>query len=169
MHRHLLGTFLAFVGCTRSSDTAADGRLDESRRAFDRREAETGHYTYVRSFASFAGFGADTSVDVVDDRVTERSYRSWHSDPAGQQVTDTTWSETGTAIGSHAEAFPPKAMPELYDECERSILTVDRVANDVTLRFDASQILAACYYTPHNCDDDCAVGIQLSSVAFTLR
>jgi len=38
--------------------------------------------------------------------------------------------------------------------------------NFITLTFDANGLVQTCSYFPKNCQDDCAVGVRVSSLEF---
>jgi hypothetical protein len=127
--------------------------LDASRALFAQ-NADT--YRYERRFVSWTGWGYTTKFEVENGVVIAREYESGED----------SWSETVTELGTHHDGHAVKTIPELYDQCESEVLTVDRTQNDVTLTFHQNGILEACTYFPKNCADDCATGVTIDSITF---
>lgn len=159
----LLTVAILLSACSSGPDLIGD-----SRDTFNRRASESAEYEYVSRFSSWAGFGNDTTVTVENGAVVKRAYRAWeNNNETGIPTTTTEWTEEGATLGSHTEVGPLQTLDDLYDVCENDILTVDESDNTITLTFDDSGILATCVYVPNGCQDDCSVGINLSSVTFT--
>ena len=150
-----LALLLPLAACDR--DPRQDD-LDASRERWEAlRDGASGSYAYSVPTSSFSGFRSQTGFRVENNRVVERSFRL--TDPDWQVVE--TWTETGAQLGSHERGAPIRLIDDLYDVCADEVLTVDTDENNITLTFDERGILATCTYFPHNCQDDCAVGVTL--------
>jgi hypothetical protein len=151
---------LLAVAC---GDDPAASELDQSRDAFEARQADTPRYTYRRHFESYVGrFWYRTTITVDDGVVIERSYEGGELD---EPATDS-WTETGDDLGSHSGAHPVATMLELYDECETEILTRDPEAETIVFELDDDGLLRRCTATPNECEDDCTDGIDIESLEF---
>jgi len=146
-------SLLAFAACADPTPT----EVDASREEFARLESDASGYTYARYFQSFTGDWHRTTITVSGGVVVQRSYEDSY---------ETTWTETGADLGSHEIGHPVATMPELYDECENDVLTVDPASNEVVFEVDEQGLLRRCTYTPIECEDDCTSGISIESLEF---
>ena len=153
--KSLLASFLllSVAACAEPTPT----EVEVSRSEFQRLSDDASGYTYARYFESFTGAWHRTTITVENDVVVSRSYEDSY---------ETTWIETGADLGSHELGHPVATMPELYDECEDDVLTVDPASNEVVFEVDEQGVLRRCTYTPLECDDDCTSGIAIESIEF---
>jgi hypothetical protein len=151
-----LVTILALCAC---AEDERQRDLDDSRARWEeRRDSIGGTYAYHRTSPGWIPFGATTRFEVRANAVVERSYEA--RDASGQPKT--TWTETGAALGSHPEGDPVKTVDQLYDECERTVLTVDEDKNDVHVRYDDDGFLVTCTYSEKGRSDGPTYGVNLS-------
>lgn len=119
-------------------------------------------YHYTQTWSSWVGFGYETRLHVENNQVTERHYRAWDN----TQKTQTSWTETGKALGSHEDGAVLSTLDDLYVQCQQWL---NRYANDknyqVTLTvFKGSSLLKSCSYRPVMCADDCSTGFTIKAL-----
>lgn len=154
---------LALASCEDPPDSPEQSRLSQSRSSWAALKSANGSsYRYTARDASFSGYRWQTTVEVLQDRVLRRTFRSETETGAEDQA----WVEEGSALGSHAGAAPPLTIEGVYEECAAEVLTKDPGANSITVTFHSNGLLETCTYFPKNCADDCAVGVRVSSFEF---
>ena len=122
-------------------------------------------YTYSTGYTSWTGYGSTTAITVEDGIVVQRSYKSYQLLDGQQNVIDS-YDEIGISqIGTNTAGADAVTMDELYTECPQ-YLSVDEQNNDMTFTTDDNNILSRCTYYPLGCQDDCSVGISVSSLEF---
>lgn len=146
-------SILYFAACAEPTPTD----VDVSREEFQRLESDASGYTYGRYFQSWTEEWHRTTIVVEGGAVVSRSY---------VDSSDTSWTESGADLGSHEAGHPVATMPELYDECEDDVLTVDPASNEVVFEVDELGLLRRCTFTPIECEDDCTEGVAIESIEF---
>lgn len=122
----------------------------------------SGDYQYDVRFGSVFGFSSTTTFEVQDDMVVLRSYEV--RDAEG--VVTESWTEQGAELGSHKGYEPLRTIEELYTVCRNEVLTQERGANDIFLKFRDDGVLEYCEYFPKNCADDCFMGVSIDDIRF---
>jgi hypothetical protein len=157
----IVGLVLSTAACEGQSPEQA--KLSESRESWAALKAENGSsYRYTVKDSSWTGYTWQTSVEVLQDHVSRRSF-------TGAPVVGgagTSWLEEQGALGSHPEGAPPLTIEEIYDRCASEVLTQDPGENSITLTLRSDGLLQGCSYFPKNCQDDCAVGVGLTTLEF---
>lgn len=122
-------------------------------------------YSYTVDFNSFFGFGSTTTITVLNNIVVQRDYESYtvNGETFDKEIISI-WSETLKDLGVHKEGAEPKTIEELYGLCENSILNVSEKNNFITFLTENNGIISTCSYFPKNCQDDCAIGFNISSI-----
>ena len=119
------------------------------------------NYEYSSRYNSWIGFGSEITLEVENDILVAR-----HRDMWDDEDNHTYWSETTPDdLGSH-DYHQMSTIDQLYAICKDEVLVKDPVKNSINLSFDDDGILKACTYFPNNCQDDCSVGVNISSVEF---
>ena len=155
----LAGLVLSTAAC----ESAEQARLEESRETWTALKAQNGSsYRYTAQGGSWTGYSWETTVEVLQNHVARRAYTS----ETDTGTVDAAWSEEGATLGSHGSGAPPLTMEGIYDKCASEVLTRDPGKNWITLTFQSDGVLESCSYFPHNCQDDCAVGVGVSSLEF---
>jgi hypothetical protein len=136
--------------------------LAQSRAAWAALKASNGadyRYMQTRTVYPFGGT-FETIVEVRADQVVRRSYGDKGSPP--------TWVETGAALGSHTEPrqAPPITLDELYARCQSDILSMDEGRYTLTVSLHPSGVINLCQAWPRGCQDDCALGYEVSAYEF---
>ena len=79
-------------------------------------------------------------------------------------ITESTWAEDATSLGTHPEGAPLLTIDEIYERCESEVLIKDPAANWITLTLSENGVLQTCSYFPKSCADDCATGFSIDSL-----
>jgi hypothetical protein len=163
-----LAGLLALGACGGSDDAQDQAALTKSRAAWTTaRDAAHGDYIYEVLRTTFIGGAYTTRISVADNRVTKREYQAAIGGAGIETPVTTDWVETGAGeVGTHPEGAPAVTIDELYDRCRDDVLPRDRGSNDLTLLFRADGILDTCAYTPRGCQDDCSMGVWVSTLEF---
>ena len=127
-------------------------RLQQSFQTWQKIKQECqGNYSYKKHWSSWVGFGHVTTVVVQDNKVVERSFRSFSGKPVlvapGQAAKPDgkTWTERGSEVGKNKEGHPPKTLDELYAEAKAIVHGPIPPFHRSSLRTDKNGILLACY------------------------
>lgn len=97
---------------------------------------------YVYTWEQSHFLGRDTTTyRVVDGEVTERSYdlRPWDPD-----FEATSWTEVGDAVGSHPDGAPARTIPQVHDECQGLLASLNPWDYELILEVDDSGRLRRC-------------------------
>lgn len=97
-------------------------------------------YVYSSSGSSYWA-RVTTTITVIDGVVVERSYEhDWYWD--GE--IDEAWTETGADLGSHDEGAPLATVPEVHDQCQELLQTLDPLAHELSLWLDDDGKMSGC-------------------------
>tara|TARA_B100000809_G_scaffold179903_1_gene177520 strand:+ start:5125 stop:6018 length:894 start_codon:yes stop_codon:yes gene_type:complete len=121
-------------------------------------------YRYTTEFISWGNFGNRTEITVTNGVVTTRKYEEFLTENTTIKPLLISYTETGNALGTHANGAPVKTLDALYDICVGDYLTVDVEENYISFYTNNLGILYSCGYVPKYCADDCFRGIGI--VAF---
>ena len=122
-------------------------------------------YTYASSFGSWTGYTSTTRFTVVNGEVTERSFESSQRLDDGTEQIES-WTERGEELGEREAGAPVRTVNEVYAACRDEVLIQNPFANSVGFETDERGLLAACYYVPNGCADDCSKGVNISELKF---
>ncbi|CAA9559048.1 MAG: hypothetical protein AVDCRST_MAG86-453 [uncultured Truepera sp.] len=97
--------------------------------------AENGDsYRYVVNAGSvLGGPGYNTTLTVQEGEVVQRDLEITEIDDAGNVTVVESWSETGAAVGSHAEGAEPITIDGRFETCKQEVDKPDINAYDVDL------------------------------------
>lgn len=125
-----------------------------------------GNYEYTHSFTSWTGFSYELIITVENSEVHSRSFTSYNSYSASAtgEITTTTWQEDQSNLNTNGYDNLTLTMDKIYENCEKDILSKDRLENVVTFTTDAAGLLNGCIYSPIGCMDDCGVGYRVSNI-----
>jgi hypothetical protein len=150
----------AEVGPSTAPDAGTDAlTVSQARAAWQATKGACPVYHYSMQRASFTGWTSTTTVEISHDQATRQDYLQTHLQPADgglQTVIADQWSEGPGQIGSHGGGTV-KTMEQLYDDCEREVLSRDRATNEVNFAPGPDGVLRSCWYRPKNCADDCTI------------
>lgn len=111
---------MVLTGC---SQLAKQSELDRSLATWNALKAENGeHYRYEVSSAFAIIPPSTTTLTVRDGTVVRRSYVGTDVNNAGEEVPES-WTEEGTAVGSHDNGSEPITIDEHYGKCQNEVLS----------------------------------------------
>ena len=139
------------------------------------KKACSGNYEYTVRFASWVGFGNETTIVVRDNKIVERRYRSWSAPnrepvpPGGEapKPEGESWTEKGDELGSHKQGAPLKTVDDLYVDAAKS-LDADRDPANTRYYFraDKAGLMLACFYQDTRIADDAPThGVNINSLS----
>ncbi|GAA4291387.1 hypothetical protein [Aestuariibaculum suncheonense] len=134
------------------------------------KDSNDNSYVYTVSSRSVFGSGTNTTITVLDGKVTERIYEAFtlYNEASGNylgfdnRIILEAYTESGAALGSHTSGAPALTIDELYNTCLSDYLSVNPDDNHITFNYDSNNIIENCYYIPDGCMDDCSIGVTLS-------
>jgi hypothetical protein len=142
------------------------GGIERARALWAETKANCGTYNYTLFVSDSTGGITKTSFEITNDVPTARSFLRMHTDSASQVfVIDEAWAETAAELGTHRDRPLPRTMEQLYDDCDRDVLSRDRATNGVTFSSDEHGVLVSCFYVPQDCFDDCTRGDMVQGFA----
>ena len=121
-------------------------------------------YQYTVNQSSVFNFGANTTITVVNGKITERKFSSYKSDGGtGQIVITSEWTEDANSIGSHTRGAAAVTMDEVYAKAKNEWL---KKRENVKVYFESKNngMLSTAGFVPDGCMDDCFEGIHVTSI-----
>ena len=157
-------TTLLFISCENKS--AFNSEFDKSLDTWKSSKKSNGNsYSYTVSFGSVFGFGSETTILVDNDVVIGRTYEAYQLN-GNEKVIVEGWVENENELGSHEVGADTITLDQIYNACENDILTVSEDDNFITFLTENDGIISTCSYFPKNCQDDCSVGYNISSIVW---
>lgn len=160
----------ALSGC-KKSDLAYKSDFEKSYDRWTTFKANSNNsYSYTVAGGSWVGIGWETTLTIENGIVVKREFtynlptdwEDWQPPmPEGKKH----WEETGTELGSHSDtpAAAPLTLEEVYAKAKNDWL---KKRKDVTTYFEAGNngMISSAGYIPDGCQDDCFVGITITSI-----
>ena len=126
-----------------------------------------GNYSYVVQWTSFAGFGAETTIIVKDNRVVGREFKTLKltDGPTPPDQKQEIWAESAKDLGSHKRGAPLKTLDELYQKA-RLVAGQEPSENERRyLKFDKQGLLLQCFIVDTRIADDAPQqGVDIASI-----
>jgi major membrane immunogen (membrane-anchored lipoprotein) len=160
----ILVSILILGGC-KKEDFRYENDFDRSFARWVSFKEKTGNtYSYVVSNSSWVGTSWKTEITVTQGRVTQRSFKITF--PQGLNnlpVESKEWVEKETELNSHSGGAEPVTFDQVYEKAKTDWLVKRK---NVTTYFEAKNngLLSSCGYVVDNCQDDCFVGISVTSI-----
>lgn len=160
----LFSITLLFLFFSCNDGTAFDSEFDKSLDTWESTKSKEGNsYNYTVTFGSVFGFGSETVITIENDKVISRAYESYVYNGTDKEITDS-WLEVQNELGTHEEGAEPITLNQIYSSCKSDILTVNEDENFITFLAENNGILSNCSYFPKNCQDDCSIGFNITSI-----
>jgi hypothetical protein len=158
----LLITF--FCGCNKE-DFKYENEFDKSFTKWESFKANSGNsYSYVVYSSSWAGASWQTEITVTKGEVTQRSFKMISAQRLGEiPLAEREWVETKSEINSHSTGATPLTLDQVYEKASTDWLSKRK---NVTTYFETENngLISTCGYVEEGCQDDCFVGIHISSI-----
>jgi hypothetical protein len=140
--------------------------FETSLKAWQKFKAESrNNYSYTTSTSSWTGYSTETTITVIDGKVTQRAYiaKGIKNDETHAVVTLDEWQEDSKSLNSHQNGATTQTLDQIYDLAKNDFLL--KRANAKTY-FEAKNggIISSAGYVEDNCADDCFNGISIQSV-----
>ena len=156
--------FLTLIMYACSNDEAFESEFDKSLDTWkSTKKTEGNSYSYTVSFGSVFGFGSNTTLTVIDGKVTSRVYEAYQLNGSEKEIIES-WSENENELNSHVEGADTITLDQIYSSCKATILSVNEDENEITFLAENNGLLSVCSYFPKNCQDDCSTGFNISEI-----
>ncbi len=147
------------------SDDVFSSEFAVSFETWQRLRDELGNsYEFNLQSSSVFGFGSTTTITVENGVITTRAFERYEINFETQErIITQTFIENEDALNSNPEGFRAMTLDDVYNACDRDILTVDPDTNFITFTTAENGLLEVCSFFPKNCQDDCSVGFQIGT------
>ncbi|MCB1165247.1 MAG: hypothetical protein KDK33_03775 [Leptospiraceae bacterium] len=138
------------------------GALREARKLWNTTASSLDQtYTYVRLKSSFTGHTDITVVRFEKGELTARLFKRIQVGvDQGERKVKVLESFLAVPrmkrLFAGEGGFPGLSMEELYDACEREVISKDPKEYHLGVGVHENGALKQCYYSPRNCADDCS-------------
>ncbi|MCG9791068.1 hypothetical protein [Flavobacterium algicola] len=130
----------------------------------DLKKIKGNSYNYDTATTSWTGTNSVTQIIVVNDKVTARNYETFTMNSQNIKIITNSYFEDKNNLGSNIEGTKPVTIEEVYSDCSQNYLSAKTKDNMVIFKTDSNGIINTCGYTIKNCQDDCFVGIKITSI-----
>ncbi len=160
----LLCLLSVFLGC-KKEDFKYENEFDQSFSRWETFKKNVGNsYSYVVYNSSWVGASWQTEITVTNGKVTQRSFKMISAQGLGNiPQAEREWVENDDKINSHTTGAVSLTLDQVYEKAKTEWL-IKR--DNVTTYFEANNngLLSSCGYVEDGCQDDCFVGIHISSI-----
>lgn len=143
-----------------------NNKFSKSAYAWDRLSTKHGNsYEYVIEEKSNSGYENKLIVTVTIGRVSKREFwETKKNDDGTYGPMEIVYRENPRTVGHFKQGLRPTTYERFYINCATKSLVVDETKNNILFETNEDDIITACGYTPHNCEDDCFKGIMISEL-----
>ncbi len=121
-------------------------------------------YSYVVYNSSWVGASWQTEIIVTNGKVTQRSFKMISAQGLGDiPQAEREWVESKDEINIHSTGATPLTLDQIYEKASTDWLLKRKNA---TIYFETENngLISVCGYVEDGCQDDCFVGIHISSI-----
>lgn len=138
--------------------------FEKSQQEFEKFKIESKNsYKYVVTFGSWVGFSWETTLTIIDGKVTQRYFKQTESKNDKDTIV-TEWTEMEDEIGSHEnQGAEPLTLDEVYQKA-KNVWLINRKGSTTYFKANNNGLISRCGYTQNNCADDCSNGINIKSI-----
>lgn len=158
-------TFLTILASCKKEDFSYENEFERSFSTWENFKARTGNsYTYVVNSSSWIGLAWQTEITVSNGEVSQRSYKLLSNQGLNNiPESEKEWVEIKSEINSHTTGAAPLTLDQIYEKARTEWL-VKR--ENATAYFEAENggLISKCGYVDDGCQDDCFIGVQISSI-----
>jgi len=157
---------ILFTACKKDEISNKDQYQDSYKKFTAFKTSFSNSYHYTAYSGSVFGASASTTIYVVDGKVIGRDYKEYRRSGNGSSdnVLVDGWNESENDIGSHKNGQDALTLDQIYDKAKNVWLKADKKSNDISFEVDANGLIASCGYVPKGCQDDCFIGITITSI-----
>lgn len=162
----MIGSLL--VSCSSDDDLNYQNDFDKSHDAWLNFKEQSGNsYKYTVVGSSWVGFSWETTLTVVDGKITQRRFKYTAPDDLGTIPEDEVeWIENGAELGRHQyQAADLLTLDAIYAKAKNEWLIKRK---DATTYFETDNdgMLSTCGYVINGCMDDCFIGIHIKAIEY---
>lgn len=163
---------IGIISCKKDSISHQD-EFEKSYKAWLAFKQTTNNsYTYTVNWGSWTGYGSETVLKVKDGVIVSRQFTATQlvyptAGGAPTKQTVRSWLEVGATVNTHDKNEGAAALitlDEVYDKARNIWLKADKKENEVYFEARNNGMISDCGYIPKNCQDDCSIGISISSI-----
>lgn len=160
----LLLIFTSLSACKKDDLTYVDD-FEKSHKAWNNfKTTANNSYSYTVETSSWTGTSTTTVLTIAKGKVVKRSYVARLRDYATNQVTILEeWTEEGATLHTHQQGDAIITLDEVYQKARTEWL-LTRVNAKTYFEANNGGLISSAGYVENNCQDDCFVGIKISSI-----
>lgn len=160
-----LFTLILMLLTSCKKDEGVKGDFNASFKAWKKFKSSVNNsYQYTVVSGSWTGFGNETTIDVKNGKVIQRTYTATTMDGAtGVKKIVEQWTEDLTTLNVHNNGAAALTLDEIYMKAETEWLVNIKNA-DTYLETKNQGMISMAGYVPKGCMDDCFTGITISSI-----
>ncbi|PJJ79315.1 hypothetical protein [Mucilaginibacter auburnensis] len=151
------------VSCGKNS---TNNEFDKSFDAWKRFKTESQNsYKYAVTTGSFTGYGTETIIYVQNGKVLKRSFKATMQGPGSPptSVVQEQWTEEEGSLNTHQKGAATRTLDEVYTEAKNNWLK-KRAKTTTYFETKNEGMISLAGYVDDGCQDDCFVGITISSI-----
>ncbi|BBE17210.1 hypothetical protein AQPE_1359 [Aquipluma nitroreducens] len=156
---------LSVLAACSKEDFNYQSEFEKSFQKWENFKSDSGNsYTYVVYNSSWVGASWQTQITVSNGVVTERSFKMISAQGLDEiPLADREWTENGSELNSHTTGAALLTLDQIYEKARIDWLVKRK--NTITY-FEAQNngLLSSCGYVEDGCQDDCFVGVRISSI-----
>jgi hypothetical protein len=140
--------------------------FETSLKAWQNFKAEArNNYSYTTSTSSWTGSSSETTITVIDGKITSRSYiaKGIKNDTTHAVYVLEEWTEYSGTLNSHPNGSATLTLDQVYD-LAKSDLLLKRPNTKTYFEAKNDGVISSAGYVEDNCADDCFKGINIRSV-----
>lgn len=165
---HLLFALLlvgvVFVSCKKETLAHEDDFEKSYASWLSFKASSNNSYRYTAYNGSWTGATQQTVITVQQGKVVERSYELKIPEPGTNNlVVRDTWTEHENDLNTHFNGHASLTLDEVYQMAKTEWL-IKRKGTGNYLETKNNGLISSCGYVNDNCQDDCFVGINITSI-----
>ena len=161
----LIVGLMLFASCGKNTNGISNANiyyeviLKKSNQSWQKfKKANSNSYQYKVQFVSWTGWSWETTITVINGKVSKRSFELKYSG----ETTDS-WIEFENEIGINEGGAEPLTLDQIYDKAKKEWL-IKRENAELFFETDEDGLISLCGYVEKYCMDDCFIGIRISYI-----
>lgn len=161
---------LLIIGCSFSScNESVCEHEDQFEKSYDAwlafKARSNNSYTYTTKASTWVGTTWETTITVVNGKITQRSFRHTEIADGIELYGDLEWVEKEGEINSYdnTPAFEALTLDDVYEKAQENWL-VRREGAKVSFEAQNDGMISLCGYAPDNSEDDNFKGVRIVDI-----
>ena len=123
------------------------------------------NYSYTTTIASWTGHSSQTTITVLNGKVTRRDYiaKAVRSDQTHAIYIVDEWNENENTLNTHQSGSSTLTLDQIYELAKNEWL-LKRANAKIFFEAKNNGLISSAGYVEDNCADDCFKGINISSI-----